>query len=287
MAFWGGERLSTEGVQKKIVDPFDPSKADSIDCSAFTLTMGEEAYVTPSYGDDPRTSVKQQLHGPRIFTVAGQSTRSSGGTVVIPPGQFAFLLTEETVSIPRNAMGFISLKSKPKFGGLINVSGFHVDPGFQGKLIFSVFNAGPSSIYLNRGDSLFLLWIADLSGKVKSPYYKTKLGHSEIPSDFITKVAIENHSLRSLSKTVEELKIEVDFFKRITLAAVGFLGLVAAWISAKPILFPETPVNPAPVQVILSTPAQSTSGSSAPHAQDARERTPQPTGGTQSASSAP
>jgi dCTP deaminase len=287
MAFWGGERLFTEGVQKKIVDPFDPNKADSIDCSAFTLTMGAEAYVTPSYGDDPRTSVKQQLREPRIFTMAGQSARSSGGTVVIPPGQFAFLLTEEIVSIPKDTMGFISLKSKPKFGGLINVSGFHVDPGFRGKLIFSVFNAGPSSILVNRGDSLFLLWIADLSGQAKSPYFKQGLGYSEIPSDFISKVATENHSLRSLSKTVEELKIEVDFFKRVATTVGVILGLVAAWISVKPVLSPETPVNSSPAQAAISTSTPSTSGNLASQTKKVRDQASKPAGGAQSTNSAP
>jgi dCTP deaminase len=46
--------------------------------------------------------------------------------------------------------------------GLINVSGFHVDPGFYGKLIYAVYNAGPSEIHLSRGTEMFLIWFADL-----------------------------------------------------------------------------------------------------------------------------
>ena len=49
----------------------------------------------------------------------------------IPPGQFAFLLTEEVVSVPPDALAFISIRAKTKFRGLVNVSGFHVDPGYQ------------------------------------------------------------------------------------------------------------------------------------------------------------
>ena len=61
------------------------------------------------------------------------------------PGQFAFLLTDEIVEVPDSAMALISIKAKIKWRGLINVSGFHVDPGFKGRLIFSVYNAGPGA----------------------------------------------------------------------------------------------------------------------------------------------
>jgi len=71
-----------------------------------------------------------------------------GEQFVIPPGQFAYLLTEEVVRIPSSAMGFISLKFGVKGPGLINVSGFHVDPGYWGRLVFSVYNAGPSEARL-------------------------------------------------------------------------------------------------------------------------------------------
>ena len=46
--------------------------------------------------------------------------------------------------------------------GLVNVSGFHVDPGWEGPLIFAVFNGGPSPVTVKRLDELFHIWFADL-----------------------------------------------------------------------------------------------------------------------------
>ena len=46
-----------------------------------------------------------------------------------PPGQFAFLLTKEVVSVPADALAFISIRVKTKFRGLVNVSGW---PGCNG-----------------------------------------------------------------------------------------------------------------------------------------------------------
>jgi len=82
--------------------------------------------------------------------------------VAIKPGELAILLTEEKVKIPLDLMGFISIRNRYKNMGLINISGFHVDPGFGGKLTFSVYNAGPNDIILRYGERLFLLFLAKL-----------------------------------------------------------------------------------------------------------------------------
>lgn len=44
----------------------------------------------------------------------------------------------------------------------MNVSGFHVDPGFHDHLLFSVYNAGPSVISLDYGEPYFPIWFAQL-----------------------------------------------------------------------------------------------------------------------------
>lgn len=142
MAFWSGERLFQE--LPNLIEPFS---ADLIDCASYTLRIGREVYISPTEGTaDPKT--KQILTGGQAF--------------VIPPGQFAFLLTEETISVPDYALAFISMKATIKFRGLVNVSGFHVDPGWRGQLTFAVFNAGPVPVHLQQGENCFLIWYADL-----------------------------------------------------------------------------------------------------------------------------
>jgi dCTP deaminase len=83
-------------------------------------------------------------------------------------------------------MGFISIKATYKLKGLVNVSGFHVDPGWSGPLIFAVFNAGPAPVHLQRGLPLFLLWIADLDEP--SEKRKTKHGPDGIPPTAINNI---------------------------------------------------------------------------------------------------
>jgi dCTP deaminase len=106
----------------------------------YELRMGREAFTTALGQRVVLTDVKNDIE--------------------IPPGHFGLLLTKERVRIPRDSIGFISIKFRWKAKGLINVSGFHVDPGYDGWLTFSVFNAGPRPITICRDASCFLLWLA-------------------------------------------------------------------------------------------------------------------------------
>ncbi len=186
MAFWSGEKLDEQ--LNVIMPAFDPAH---IDCAAYTLHVGPEVYVTPDH-DQPKPSshTKKKLGDGEPFT--------------IPAGQFGFILTEEEVFVPDDAIAFISIKSKSKFKGLINVSGFHVDPGYKGRLIFSVFNAGPAPVHLERGMALFLIWYADLDRKTDRK--KTHSGHNNIHPDLINGIPGEVYSFRMLSKQMIEIE---------------------------------------------------------------------------------
>jgi dCTP deaminase len=158
-----------------------------------------------------------------------------GGTFVIPPGQFAFVETQQIVQVPSDSMAFISIKAKIKFGGLINVSGFHVDPGYRGRLLFSVYNAGPRPIVLAQGQPIFLIWYAYLdnpgvtvghaSRKVRPP----DSGKS-IDPQLLTENAGEVLSLHSLSEKVSHLSRRVETVFIVGSGLATLILLVAAGI---------------------------------------------------------
>ena len=221
MAFWGGSRLAEQIPKLGIVTPFDEAL---IDCNAYTLRMGDEYYITPESGFSLRKNSKNFLKENSYFSEAQGQFVKRGESFTIPPGHFAFLLTEEVVRIPENLMGWISLRSGIKFKGLVNISGFHVDPGFQGNLIYSVFNAGPSPIPVSRGDSLFKLWIANLDGPVEQNYvFKSSKPQSEIPNSLISEVAREISSVQQMADRVRSLETKYNIIVGVlvTLAAVA------------------------------------------------------------------
>ena len=129
---------------------------------------------------------------------------------MIPPGQFGLLVTQETVRIPANAIAFISIRAGIKFRGLINVSGFHVDPGYYGQLRFAVYNAGSQKIVLDQDQPIFMLWFADLDGTDIDPYRKRQDSRLAITADHVSAIQGDVASPAELKKQLDELKSELD-----------------------------------------------------------------------------
>ena len=99
--------------------------------------------------------------------------------LVIPSGDFAVLMTKETVCVPDDVIGFITMRFTYKAKGLINVSGFHVDPGYEGRLLYAVYNAGPKDIFVSHEEKLFMIFFSGLNQPAEKPY--SKPGHTELP----------------------------------------------------------------------------------------------------------
>lgn len=246
MAFWSGDTLKS-----RLDTLVSPANVDAIDCAAYTLTVGPEYYVTPTdqSSDPKRMSLKTLNHGEAF---------------AVPPGGFAYVLTEEVVTVPPSALAFISIRARIKWRGLINVSGFHVDPGFCGRLTFAVFNAGPVPVHLRRGDPTFLIWFADLD-HASTTYLKAPTPVIErIDLGALNQVAGEVHSIQGLEHRIRAT--EKDLGQRITaleranglvIAAAGALiTLVLAFVVQLVMKMAADPVPPIP-----STPTEESVGS--------------------------
>lgn len=198
MSFWSGQTLCRRAEAEKLIVPFD---AKSIDCSAYELRVGYEAFVTRDKSDQATELTQGRTPGHMVL--------GKGESICIPSGQFAFLITKEEVTVPPDAIGFISIKARKKLEGLVNVSGFHVDPGWSSRLIFGVFNAGPQSIIIRPEEKLFLMFFASLDHEAEEKYrYKEKSKYREIPSEFMQKMSAPVPTLYKLNDAVRDLKEE-------------------------------------------------------------------------------
>lgn len=187
MTFWSGERLKES---KSVVDDFDEGR---VDANAYNLSMGNYYFKT-SDGAAPTPT----------------ATLKEKESFFIPPGQFAFLLSKETIRVPRNAMAFISMRTGIKFQGLINVSGFHVDPGYSGKLIYAVFNASPSPVQITEGAPIFKIWFADLDRESADNFIFRGSSQNTISNELVKGMSREIYSLHVLSDKIRELDHRID-----------------------------------------------------------------------------
>jgi dCTP deaminase len=218
MAYLGSEKLKEIIESKKVISPApDSSKLSTrIKQGAYELSLGNEVFETDSNDGKKRklTQEKEQ--------------------VVINPGQFALLLTEESIYVPNDKIAFISIKARIKLRGLVNVSGFHVDPGFNGKLLFSVYNAGSGPISLERGAPCFLIWFAELDvPQSDTDHYDGKhQGLDSIPPEYIdhlnkSELASPNILLDKINKNYDELSSITKTRDYIVKTCLGILVVIA------------------------------------------------------------
>ncbi|TBA72922.1 dCTP deaminase domain-containing protein [Rhizobium ruizarguesonis] len=234
--FWGNEELKRR--LKDLIDPYEPKLLDR---ATYRLTIGAEIYVSPTgVGSDTKLKTKKLLE--------------PGDHFQIPAGQFALLITEESVSVPEDALAFISIRATYKFQGLVNVSGFHVDPGFRGRLIFSVFNAGPSSVHLARGEDCFHIWFADL--RDHKPMGE-KVGYDVIPPALVKHIADGIQSLSGLDTKIND--VEKKLADRLVSVEkkqsnIWWLGsiLLSVGITLTISQFNRSPPAPPPVAVVAN-----------------------------------
>ena len=205
--FWSSQTLLHHLAS--IIDPPDPSKVKE---ACYRLSMGNEVYVTESLSATGRHRKSvQNLKKNQCF--------------VIEPGHFALMITLESIRMPDDALGFLSIQTDVKFKGLVNISGFHVDPGSNGRITFAVFNAGPNPVHLRQGDSIFRLWVADLDTTDRHPNQKPL--SPNITMDAVNNISSPLESLQSLTKKVENIDNKLTQLRLIVMTGITFLAIMS------------------------------------------------------------
>lgn len=237
MAFWSTEKFLAEQKSSILVSEFDENR---LKYGRYYLKLGRDILITPDGSNDS--------------PLPGEGTYCK-----IPPGQIALLFTHESIQVPHNAMGFISVRTTEKIKGLVNISGFHVDPGFKGHLQFSVYNAGSKPIYLDYERECFLLWFCDLVGPTHDSWTtedtwdkKNRFQKSEITAIDRERMSDALHSPGALHNRIRKLE---DYVSAII--AVGgviiFPLLIAVGVVIFDKSFGETSDKPSIIKLVVGT----------------------------------
>jgi dCTP deaminase len=173
------------------------------------LTLGNEVYVTTD-------------KVPKKLDSFGQED-----VISIEPGEFGILMTHEYIFVPWDLIGFISVRLTHKQKGLVNISGFHVDPGYYGRLMFAVFNAGPNSVPLRYDEPVFMIMFNELSENVATIKKGRWTGMENIPVETLSGLTGTSVSVRSLDERIKRLEL---IFPALAAGIASIVVAIITWI---------------------------------------------------------
>jgi dCTP deaminase len=159
---------------KKAVDSGEIELSDfSEEClqpASYDLRVGEEGFT---------------------LSVGMISNIEEEGSLEIPPGDFALVMTHEKLRLPANILGRFGLRSVYARMGLLATVGPQVDPGFEGKLVIGLVNFSSQMIRLPYLEPFCSLELHRLQRNVCNPYHVPYQGQEHLTDKVISKLPRE------------------------------------------------------------------------------------------------
>lgn len=185
----------------------DPLEEQNLQPASYDLRLGERAIVTRSVELDTLRDRIAEDGLPEIDV-------SREGSISVPAGGFALLVTRERIKLSRSYAGHLGLRSAFARKGILLLSGLQVDPGFDGHPVLGLANLSPRSVYINYDEAIATLELHRLSRPAAEEYagaYAGKQLRPTIPrvdADYLR--TIETLSISDLTKALLQLSDNVS-----------------------------------------------------------------------------
>lgn len=87
------------------------------------------------------------------------------------PGELALAITEESVTLPANVVGWLDGRSSlARLGLMVHVTAHRIDPGWSGNIVLEFFNSGKLPLALKPKMKIGAISFEVLSGHAERPY---------------------------------------------------------------------------------------------------------------------
>jgi deoxycytidine triphosphate deaminase/addiction module HigA family antidote len=123
-----------QAVRQQVIR-IEPFKAKNVQAASIDFTLDDFIITADGKQEDVSDGLDYTLHGGQAVTVR----------------------TRECIWLPNNFVARVGAMTKIARHGIITSHGFQVDPGFEGHLVFCMFNAGGAPFNLKSGDPVISL----------------------------------------------------------------------------------------------------------------------------------
>lgn len=191
----------------------DPLAEEQLQPASYDLRLGDRAIVTKSLDVEKMRHRIEDESAPEIDV-------AETGSLSIPAGGFALVVTRERIRLSPQHAGHLGLRSYFARKGLLLLAGLQVDPGFDGYLVLGLANLSPRSAHLSHEEPIATLELHRLSHPAATPYAGVYAGQQTKPvipradADYLRtietlSVSDLTHALLGLSDNVSTLSRDV------------------------------------------------------------------------------
>ncbi|WP_424947495.1 dCTP deaminase [Candidatus Spongiihabitans sp.] len=146
-----------------------------------------------------------------VSSIHGKVDVEANGFLEMTPGDFAIVVSEETITLDNQHTGRFGLRSKWARKGLIATTGPQIDPGFTGRLNIGLTNLTSKNIALSHLDDFLTVEFHKLSEPAKVPYSGVYQNQSSLSNeDLETVLEREVMSLSEMNTTLRALTASVN-----------------------------------------------------------------------------
>jgi len=159
-------------------------------------TFSESSLESTSY--DVRVGKKAVLGGSGIVIDLTQQS------LVLDPGTYAGIISFEKFKLSNHVCAQIGSKRKMSYEGIILLTGSVVDAGYEGHLLFGLYNASTKKVVLPSRTKICTITFINLDIDVTPIGSDPSLIKGDFPNDFINSMA--NTDVLPWSKITEEVR---------------------------------------------------------------------------------
>lgn len=190
------------GNGKDLIVPFN---SEHLRGSSYDLTIGDEYYIGENNKHRPLTTEK--LRPSQSFAV--------------PAHAICFILTEESINLPRDLTAKISLRMTHIYEGMILTSQPPFDPGYRGKVIIMLHNLSSSPVHFKQGERVATIEFSRLDEPSKSmkPHRSVQTLQSQLGKPLTS-------SLSEIASVSNRAKKRVNFLVGQTLVFVTIIAAI-------------------------------------------------------------
>ncbi len=129
----------------------------------------------------------------------------------VEPGELVFLLTEEIIRLPEDMIAMITFKRKMNHEGVLVLGGSVVDPLYNGRLLFGLYNFSSEPFPVKPGKKITSIMFYQLGEKEIAKFPKPEVRIDEFPDELLRNMTkYKPTGQQQLKQQMKEIKDNLD-----------------------------------------------------------------------------